>query len=102
MPDSTQPLPSALLRQDRNDASSPRPFVVVIFGASGDLTQRKLVPALHSLVCEGLLPALDAASLASLTPAQVRRLIETHPGKGTSIAVYIPRARIRAQEEDAR
>jgi glucose-6-phosphate 1-dehydrogenase len=29
---------------------------VVIFGASGDLTRRKLVPALHSLNCEGLLP----------------------------------------------
>lgn len=29
--------------------------VVVIFGASGDLTQRKLVPALHSLACEGYL-----------------------------------------------
>jgi glucose-6-phosphate 1-dehydrogenase len=29
---------------------------VVIFGASGDLTRRKLVPALHSLGCEGLLP----------------------------------------------
>ncbi len=26
---------------------------IVIFGASGDLTQRKLVPALHSLVCAG-------------------------------------------------
>jgi glucose-6-phosphate 1-dehydrogenase len=30
---------------------------IIIFGASGDLTQRKLVPALHSLDCEGLLPA---------------------------------------------
>lgn len=29
--------------------------VIVIFGASGDLTRRKLVPALHSLACEGLL-----------------------------------------------
>jgi glucose-6-phosphate 1-dehydrogenase len=29
---------------------------LVIFGASGDLTQRKLIPALHSLDCEGLLP----------------------------------------------
>jgi len=28
---------------------------IVIFGASGDLTRRKLVPALHSLACEGLL-----------------------------------------------
>ncbi len=35
---------------------SIEPAVVVIFGASGDLTQRKLVPALHSLTCEGLLP----------------------------------------------
>jgi glucose-6-phosphate 1-dehydrogenase len=33
------------------------PATVVIFGASGDLTRRKLVPALHSLGCEGFLPA---------------------------------------------
>ena len=33
------------------------PATIVIFGASGDLTQRKLVPALHSLGCDGLLPA---------------------------------------------
>jgi glucose-6-phosphate 1-dehydrogenase len=32
------------------------PVVIVIWGASGDLTRRKLVPALHSLGCEGLLP----------------------------------------------
>jgi len=31
------------------------PAAIVIFGASGDLTQRKLAPALHSLRCEGLL-----------------------------------------------
>ncbi|MCL7453396.1 MAG: glucose-6-phosphate dehydrogenase [Anaerolineae bacterium] len=30
---------------------------IVIFGASGDLTQRKLVPAIHTLRCDGLLPA---------------------------------------------
>lgn len=34
----------------------PDPCTVVIFGASGDLTQRKLMPSLFSLVCEGLLP----------------------------------------------
>lgn len=34
----------------------PDPCVVVIFGASGDLTHRKLMPALFSLACEGLLP----------------------------------------------
>jgi glucose-6-phosphate 1-dehydrogenase len=32
------------------------PAVIVIFGASGDLTQRKLVPALHTLACEGMFP----------------------------------------------
>jgi glucose-6-phosphate 1-dehydrogenase len=31
--------------------------VIVIFGASGDLTKRKLVPALHTMACEGLLPS---------------------------------------------
>jgi glucose-6-phosphate 1-dehydrogenase len=36
--------------------SSAESAAVVILGASGDLTQRKLVPALHSLGCEGLLP----------------------------------------------
>ncbi|MFP3895329.1 MAG: glucose-6-phosphate dehydrogenase [Anaerolineales bacterium] len=35
---------------------SLEPAAIVIFGASGDLTRRKLVPALHSLLCEGLLP----------------------------------------------
>jgi len=34
----------------------PDPFTLVIFGASGDLTRRKLVPAVFSLFCEGLLP----------------------------------------------
>ncbi len=36
--------------------SRMEPAIVVIFGASGDLTRRKLVPALHSLTCEGLVP----------------------------------------------
>ncbi len=36
-----------------NNAADPA--TIVIFGASGDLTQRKLVPALHSLACLGLL-----------------------------------------------
>ena len=31
---------------------SPEPATIVIFGASGDLTQRKLVPALYSLATE--------------------------------------------------
>ncbi|HWF58381.1 MAG TPA: glucose-6-phosphate dehydrogenase [Candidatus Dormibacteraeota bacterium] len=40
------------LRQGR----IPLPCVVVIFGATGDLTKRKLVPALYALAADGLLP----------------------------------------------
>jgi glucose-6-phosphate 1-dehydrogenase len=36
---------------------SIEPATIVIFGASGDLARRKLVPALHTLGCEDLLPA---------------------------------------------
>ena len=32
------------------------PCVMVIFGASGDLTQRKLIPALYNLHRNGFLP----------------------------------------------
>ena len=35
----------------------PDPCIVVIFGASGDLTKRKLLPALFHLEQQGLLPA---------------------------------------------
>ena len=31
------------------------PAAIVIFGASGDMTRRKLVPALHSVACGGRL-----------------------------------------------
>src|SRR5262245_37793788 len=37
-------------------ARSPEPCAMVIFGASGDLARRKLVPALYNLAHDGLLP----------------------------------------------
>jgi len=42
---------------ESTDEPSLSHATLVIFGASGDLTQRKLVPALHSLTCAGFLPA---------------------------------------------
>jgi glucose-6-phosphate 1-dehydrogenase len=36
---------------------APQPCAIVIFGATGDLTHRKLIPALYHLVRDGLLPA---------------------------------------------
>jgi glucose-6-phosphate 1-dehydrogenase len=45
--------------------ANPEAATVVIFGASGDLTQRKLVPALHSLACAQLLsPATRVVGVA--------------------------------------
>jgi glucose-6-phosphate 1-dehydrogenase len=35
----------------------PEPCTVVIFGGSGDLARRKLVPAVYNLLLDGLLPA---------------------------------------------
>ena len=41
---------------DTTIARMPDPCVVVIFGATGDLTARRLLPALYNLAREGLLP----------------------------------------------
>lgn len=46
----------------------PEPLAVVIFGASGDLTRRKLMPALFRLFCEGLLPDGFAVVGVALEP----------------------------------
>jgi glucose-6-phosphate 1-dehydrogenase len=41
----------------RGTAAPADPCVLVLFGASGDLTKRLLTPALYNLACDGLLPA---------------------------------------------
>ena len=45
------------LREGLDQERVPEPSCLVIFGASGDLTQRKLIPGLYSLAHDGLLPA---------------------------------------------
>src|SRR3954452_10585488 len=45
------------LREGLEQERVPDASCLVIFGASGDLTQRKLIPALYSLAHDGLLPA---------------------------------------------
>ncbi|HEU4560919.1 MAG TPA: glucose-6-phosphate dehydrogenase [Longimicrobium sp.] len=44
------------LRKTMKSARTPQPQVLVIFGATGDLTRRKLLPAVYRLFCDGLLP----------------------------------------------
>ena len=54
---------------------APPPAAVVIFGATGDLTKRKLVPALYALAVDGLLPehfTVIGAARSELTDDQFR------------------------------
>jgi glucose-6-phosphate 1-dehydrogenase len=48
---STNPLREGLVSR-----AAPQPCSIVIFGATGDLTHRKLVPALYNLAADGDLP----------------------------------------------
>ena len=55
---STTPDGASLAQADatKKGERTPEPCIVVIFGASGDLTKRKLLPALYHLDQAGLLP----------------------------------------------
>ena len=55
-------------------ARIPDPCALVIFGASGDLTHRKLVPALYALERQSLLPAGLAIVGVSRRPENVHAL----------------------------
>ena len=48
--------PEHVRKSTPSDMRTPDPTIVVIFGASGDLTKRKLLPALFHLEQAGLLP----------------------------------------------
>ncbi len=64
------PLREGLLRQRVSE-----PCAMVIFGASGDLAHRKLVPAIYSLAHEGSLPpyfALVAVAVSDFTTESFR------------------------------
>ena len=50
-----QPEPNPL-REGLSTRAVPQPCAIVIFGATGDLTHRKLIPALYNLAADGELP----------------------------------------------
>jgi glucose-6-phosphate 1-dehydrogenase len=50
-----QPEPNPL-REGLSTRPIPQPCSIVIFGATGDLTHRKLIPALYNLAADGELP----------------------------------------------
>jgi glucose-6-phosphate 1-dehydrogenase len=57
MSESPAPPESNPLRQNLPKTRAPDPCAIVLFGATGDLTHRKLVPALYHLALEGHLPS---------------------------------------------
>ena len=50
------PVPAPGLHDERK---ADEPCTIVIFGASGDLTVRKLIPALYHLYIDGQMPEPD-------------------------------------------
>ena len=44
------------LREGLSSKAVPQPCAIVIFGATGDLTHRKLVPALYNIAADGEMP----------------------------------------------
>jgi glucose-6-phosphate 1-dehydrogenase len=53
MIETNQPNP---LREGLSTRTVPQPCAIVIFGATGDLTHRKLVPALYNIAADGEMP----------------------------------------------
>src|SRR5712671_6472483 len=56
MANTIEPPKTNPLREGLATRPVPQPCSVVIFGATGDLTMRKLVPALYNLAADGELP----------------------------------------------
>ena len=73
------------LREGLSTRRTPEPCALVIFGATGDLTHRKLVPALYNLAHEGQLPNGFAIVGFARRPktdgefrAELRQAVEQH------------------------
>src|SRR3954465_3836389 len=70
-----RPSPTSAPSDDRS-TPPPAPCTMVIFGASGDLTKRKLLPALYNLRKAGLLSdhfAVVGAARSAMSDDEFRR-----------------------------
>ncbi|MGJ8642559.1 MAG: glucose-6-phosphate dehydrogenase [Luteolibacter sp.] len=81
---------------DTNPAS--KPCIMLIFGASGDLTKRLLVPALYNLACDGLLSENFAILGAASTKINDSEFRERMSGEEDGIRKFHTRPEF---EEDA-
>lgn len=64
----TAKIPSANEMESNSSIPASAPCIMLIFGASGDLTKRLLVPALYNLACDGLLSDNFAVLGTAMTP----------------------------------
>ncbi|GEM_PF-775655 len=65
----------------RNEPEADKPLSITIVGASGDLAQKKLLPALFSLYCQNFLPErfnVFGFSRSALTHEQFREKAQEH------------------------
>jgi glucose-6-phosphate 1-dehydrogenase len=72
------------LHEGLDSQRRPDPCILVIFGASGDLTQRKLIPSLFNLREQGLLPGNFAVLGISRSPLSDEAFREKVQPEGTS------------------
>ncbi len=61
---------------------TPDPCTLVIFGASGDLAHKKIMPALYALAVRRLLPERYAIVGVARTDGSRRRVPQGHAGRG--------------------
>lgn len=87
--------PHTLLREDERLPKTPTPSTMVIFGASGDLTARKLIPALYDLAASRRLPMEFSVVGVSRTDmshdefrGRLRKALEEHRPDGFSDDVW--------------
>ncbi len=76
------------LREGLRVNAAPEPCSVVVFGASGDLAHRKLIPAFYSMALVGRLPGsfgLVGVSLTSYTEEQFKKEMREAVGKHARI-----------------
>jgi glucose-6-phosphate 1-dehydrogenase len=70
------------------------PCLFVIFGASGDLTGRKLIPALYNLSCQDFLPARVATVGVAISPMnddEFRALMRERVSNSPEVLAFRPR-----------
>src|ERR1700730_4684951 len=73
------------LREGLSTRAVPQPCAIVIFGATGDLTHRKLVPALYNLAADGEIAARRRRDRFCATSKEGRRISHRNGGSDPEI-----------------